>query len=399
VSWKVSAPMSERLKFVQACIQRRRPIKQLCAEFGISEKTGYKFLDRFGRDGPAGLEDRSHARHHQGRQTEPRIAAQILALRKRHPLYGPVKLRDMLRHRDPDTRWPAASTIGDLLTSEGLVPRRRRRPSLHRRLDAGRTEATAPNVVWTADFKGEFLLGDGSVKCYPLTVLDLYSHFLLGCAALTSTAVLTARQRFEGLFQRYGLPEVIRTDNGVPFAQPHALGRLGTLAVWWIRLGVRPEHIPPARPSANGAHERFHKTLKAHTIHAGAAASLGAQQRRFDRFRAEYNTERPHAALADHVPPATLYSAESREYVAKLSPLEYPAGFTVRRVTGGGSFKHRGTWYFLTRALSGEEIALSETADDLLTVSFGPLLLGDLDLRLNRFTGNVRWGNPLTPRR
>jgi putative transposase len=386
--------MSERLKFVQACIQRRQSIVEICLAFGISEKTGHKYLERFAREGPGGLYNRSHARHAQAGQMAPAIATRIIAARKQHRLYGPVKLREILRRQDPQTKWPAPSTIGDLLKREGLVVARRRRPSTHPHLETGRTEATAPNRVWTADFKGQFLLTRGP-KCFPLTVLDLCSHFLLGCTALTTTAVPPARQRFERLFRTYGLPDVIRTDNGVPFAQPNALGRLGTLAVWWVRLGIRPEHTPLATPSANGAHERFHKTLKAHTIQP-AAPSLAAQQHRFDEFRQEYNEDRPHASLGG-LSPTALYTSSSREYPRRLEPLNYETP-TVRRVTSAGTIGCRGGVYFLSRAFEGENVGLSETGDDLLTVAFGPLQLGDIDLRTNRFTGNVRWAALLTPR-
>src|SRR4029079_430549 len=178
------------------------------------------------------------------------------------------------------------------------------------------TAATAPNVVWTADFKGQFRLGTGTY-CYPLTLLDLHSHYLLRCHALPSTAVHTARARFVRAFTEYGLPEVLRTDNGVPFAQPNALGRLGALALWWIRLGIRPEHITPATPSENGAHERFHKTLKAHVTHP-VARTMAAQQRGFDTFQAEYNFDRPHASLPNHQPPAQCYAPSPRPYPRRL---------------------------------------------------------------------------------
>lgn len=398
--WKESSPMSERMEFVQQCSRRRHSIVDICAEFGISEKTGHKILRRFVTEGPAGLDDRSHARHHQAHQVPAAIAARLIALRKQHPLYGAAKLRDWLVQREPEVAWPAASTVGDLLTRAGLIRSRgRRRGPVHLRLESGRTEATAPNVVWTADFKGEFPLRGGGAKCYPLTVLDLHCHFLLGCTALTSTAVRTARQRFELLFRTYGLPEVIRTDNGVPFAQPNALGRLGTLALWWVRLGIRPEHIPPSRPAANGAHERFHRTLNAHTIQPVAAASFAAQQRRFDRFRCEYNEERPHESVADRHPPGSVYEASPRTYPHRLPTLIYPSTTTVRRVTSAGTVRYQGALYFLTRALTGEYIGITEATDDHHTVSFGPLLLGEIDLQTNRFEGNVRWTSPVTPRR
>ncbi len=378
-------------------MRRRESLRAVCAEFGISEKTGHKWLHRFATDGPAGLADRSHARHGQAHQMSPAMAARIIALRKRHPLYGPEKLRDWLQLHEPaGGRWPAASTIGALLKRAGLVDSRRRRGQTHARLASGRTAATAPNVVWTADFKGEFALSGGGPECYPLTVLDLHSHFLLGCTALRSTAVPTARQCFERLFREYGLPEVLRTDNGVPFAQPNAIGRLGSLAFWWVRLGIRPEHTPPGQPAANGAHERFHKTLKAHTL-GPPAPSFVAQQRRFDRFRSEYNDERPHASVAGHRPPGADYHGSPRAYPRRLPPMCYPEGTVVRRVSSAGAIKVREVSYSLSHNLAGEDVRLTDTHDDRLIVAYGPLELGEILLATNRFLPNVRWTFPLTP--
>lgn len=267
---------------------------------------------------------------------------------------------------------------------------RRRRAGTHARLASSRTVAAASNVVWTADFKGQFRLGNRAV-CYPLTVLDLHDHFLLGCTALASTAVDTARASFVRLFSAYGLPEVLRTDNGVPFAQPNAMGRLGALAYWWARLGIRPEHTRPATPSDNGAHERFHKTLKAHTLHP-AAFSLPAQQRQFNRFATEYNTERPHASTVDHRPPGHTYSASLRPYPRRLPPLPYLPTEDVRLVSSSGFIKWRTHKIFLSTNLSGDYVALSETAEGLTSIRYAALILGDFDPERTRFTPNVRWG-------
>lgn len=226
-------------------------------------------------------------------------------------------LRDWLIQHEPEVRWPAASSIGELLKRSNLIARKRRhnRDDERAALDTGRTRALEPNMVWgTADFKGEFRLKSGcGPYCYPLTVLDLHSRFLLNCTALETTAVAPTEQIFVRLFREYGLPSVLRTDNGVPFAQPNALGRLGRLAFWWVRLGIRPEHITPARPSENGAHERFHTTLKAAATKP-ASPSLRSQQRRFDDFRTEYNTHRPHSSLPDHRPPGQFYTNSPRAY-------------------------------------------------------------------------------------
>lgn len=381
--------MSERLAFIQACLNRSEKIVEVCRQFGISEKTGHKWVARFRAEGEAGLRDRSHATLAGPHRLTPAVRDAVLALRKQHPQWGAAKLRDRLMQREPAQRWPAASTIGELLQRAHLIRPRRRRGATHARLASARTDATAPNIVWTVDFKGQFRLGTGTY-CYPLTVLDLHSHYLLGCAALTTTAVSPARQVFARLFAEYGLPTVLRSDNGVPFAQPNAIGRLGALAFWWVRLGIRPEHTRPATPSENGAHERFHKTLKADATHPGSA-SLGAQQRRFDRFAVEYNTERPHASLPDHRPPAHVYTASPRAYPATLPPLLYPQALAVRRVQTAGAIKWRGHAIFLSGNLAGQEVGLTEVDGDCLRIHYAALILGEYNPHTQRFVPNVRW--------
>ncbi len=388
--WRESSPMSERLAFVTACLNRRERIVEICARFGISEKTGHKWLKRFMEAGPGGLSDRSHAPHVMAHRIMPEVAARIVALRRRYPLYGAQKLRDWLVQHEPTTRWPAASSIGELLGRAQLItPRRRRRDPMHAGLERHRTPASTPNQVWTADFKGEFRLGRGAY-CYPLTVLDLHSHYLLRCTALLTTAVAPTRAVFVKLFREYGLPLVLRTDNGVPFAQPNALGRLGSLAFWWVRLGICPEHITPARPSENGAHERFHRTLKAGATQP-SASSVRAQQARFDRFRQEYNSERPHASLPGHCPPARVYSAAARPYPTRLPALCYPDATTVRLVDSTGYIKWRAHPHFLSSNLAGDYVGVTETESDLVTLTYGALALGEIDLHTNRFTPRVRW--------
>lgn len=388
--WRESSPMSERLRFIQACLDRTEHLTEICTRFGISEKTGHKWLARFRADGPAGLSDRSHAPQHPRCQMAPEVVARLVQLRKQHPKYGPTKLRDWLVQHEPATRWPAPSSIGALLARQGLVAPRRRQAPTHARLVSGRTPATRPNVVWTADFKGEFRLTSGA-WCYPLTVLDLYSHYLLRCTALPSTSVTPTWGAFERVFREYGLPEVLRTDNGVPFAQPNSLGRLGALGFWWVRLGIRPEHIRPATPAENGAHERFHKTLKGATTQP-RAPSFGAQQRRFDRFQHEYNHERPHASLPQHRPPASVYvPSTARPYPRRLPPILYPEGSERRYVTGPGAIRWRNAMIFLSSNLRGEYVRLTETTLDRFTVQYGPLALGELDPDTKRLTPHVRW--------
>lgn len=398
--WRESSPMSERLAFVQACLNRHEHIAEICTRFGISEKTGHKWLARFRAGGLEGLLDRGHAPHHHRFHVGADVAARIMTVRRQHPLYGAAKVRDWLVQHEPETRWPAASTIGELLKREGLL-RARHRP--RRRVDGGRsalvrTTAHAPNVVWTADFKGEVRVppsGPGAY-CYPLTVLDLHTHYLLGCQALPTTAVAPTRRIFARLFAAYGLPDVVRTDNGVPFAQPNALGRLGALAYWFIRLGIHPEFIRPARPAENGAHERFHKTLKAHTLRP-PAVSLLAQQQRFDRFRVEYNTERPHESTVAHRPPADQYVPSPRPYPARLPPLVYPEEAAVRRVDASGVVKWKQQPIFLSTNLTGEYVGVFATEGDQLRICYARFTLGTFDPHTKRLTTECTWNSPSDP--
>jgi transposase InsO family protein len=384
--------MSERLAFVQACLDRRKRIVEICSEFGISEKTGHKLLKRFREEGIEGLRDRSHAGLSHPYRIAPEVKERVIGLRKKYPLYGAEKLRDWLVQHEPKVRWPAASSIGELLQRENLIHSKRRHQSPEgKELPGSLTRALLPNMVWTADFKGQFRLRRGSgVYCYPLTALDLHTHFLLGCKARESTSVAPTRQVFTRLFSEYGLPMVLRTDNGTPFAQPNALGRLGALAFWWVRLGIRPEHITPATPSENGAHERFHKTLKAATTQP-ASVSFAAQQRRFDDFRSEYNNDRPHQSLPEHRPPGHFYTPSPRPYPARLPALVYPDSSFVRLVDASGNIKWRGQSLFLSGNLAGDYVSLTEGDHDIFTIAYGSLELGGFDSNAKRFTPRVRW--------
>jgi putative transposase len=392
VPWRESSFMSERLAFIRACLDRSERIVEICDRFGISEKTGQKWLKRFREEGQSGLADRSRARLVQPYRITREAAERIIALRRKYPLYGPAMLRDWLRLHESEEHWPAASSIGELLKRANLIRSKRRHQSPERKaLSHSRTRALEPNMVWTADFKGQFRLRKGSgAYCYPLTVLDLHTHYLLGCAALETTSVAPARQVFVRLFREYGLPAVLRTDNGMPFAQPNALGRLGALAFWWVRLGIRPEHITPARPSENGAHERFHKTLKAAATKP-ASESFSAQQKRFDSFRTEYNNDRPHQSLPEHKPPAHLYTSSPRPYPARLPALVYPENSFVRLVDRTGNIKWRGQALFLSGNLAGDYVSFTEGEDDIFTIAYGSLELGDFDSNTKRFTPHVRW--------
>ena len=371
--WRKTAPMDQRTQFIADHLRETQTITELCDRYGVSRKTGYKWIDRYLRLGPAGLEERSRRPHRAPNQTAHEIVAAILEARQRHPVWGGKKLRALLQRRHPRWTLPGRSTVCDILRRHGLVPTRRQR----RRIGHPGKPTTimgAPNAVWCADYKGQFKTGDGRY-CYPLTVTDGFSRYLLGCQGLGSTAVAEAQPVFTRLFKEYGLPLRIRTDNGVPFATT-TLARLSKLSAWWVRLGILPEFIEPGRPDQNGRHERMHRTLKAATTRP-AAGSLGAQQRRFNAFREEFNHERPHEAL-DQQTPATCYHPSPRPMPDRLPPLEYPDRFEVRYVSANGGIRWNRRWVNVSTVCVGEYVGLEEIDDGIWNVYFGPLRLGRL---------------------
>jgi transposase InsO family protein len=283
-----------------------------------------------------------------------------------------------LDREKPETNWPACSTMGAILKREGLSKPRRRRPPAPRAWRPPRTEADVPNRVWTTDFKGEFRLGDGRL-CYPLTILDAHSRYLLDCRALPSTASAGTRATFERVFAEYGLPEVIRTDNGVPFSYPRSVAGLSRLAVWWMRLGIQLERTRRRHPEDNGAHERMHRTLKAEATRP-ARRTAELQQRAFNRFRQVYNEERPHEAL-DMQPPASLYQPAEKRMPKRLKPMTYPESFQTRRINKHGQIRWRSSHYFLSETLRGQTVGLEFNDGGTWNIYFGPALLAELDDR------------------
>ena len=387
--WPTRSPMSLRLEFIHTVVEHRVAMRTACRQFGISEKTGYKWFRRFLHGGPAALADRSHAPLVAAHQLAPAVSDAVCALREAHPTWGARKLRQVLETKTPAIEWPAPSTITTLLKRTGyVVPRRRRVRDRAAWAHTGLTTAEAPNDVWAADFKGEFRLGTGPY-CYPLTVTDLFSRDVLGLTGFPSTASAPAQLAFIRYFEAYGLPTVMRTDNGTPFGAPRALGGLSTLAVWWIRLGIRPERIHKGKPQENGSHERMHRTLKAETTRP-AAASFAAQQRRFDAWQHTFNTLRPHEALG-MTPPATHYTVSPRAYPRRLPPLDYPAHAELRRVNGNGVIRWHSEPIFLSHVLTGEYVGLEETGEDEWTISLGPLRLGYYRTTDAAFTDAVAW--------
>jgi transposase InsO family protein len=368
--------MDQKTQFIADYLRETFSVTELCDMYKVSRKTAYKWIDRYLRQGPAGLEDRSRKPRNSPNRIAEHIEAALLQARARHPSWGAKKLLPHLAKRFPNEQLPVESTVFEILGRHGMLARKRQRRRIGHPGAPGNS-MLAPNDVWCADFKGQFKTGDGRY-CYPLTVTDGFSRYLLGCQALHSTAVDGAKPVFTRLFKEFGLPKRIRTDNGVPFAT-NSLARLSSLSAWWVRLGVMPELIEPGKPQQNGRHERMHRTLKAETTRP-PAGSLQAQQRKFNRFQHEYNTERPHEAL-DMQTPQALYNPSPREMPNRLAPLEYPDRFEVRYVSGNGGVRWNGRWLCVSIVCVGEYVGFEEIDDGLWIVYYGPVKLGRFNER------------------
>src|SRR4051812_5711760 len=335
--WPEVTPVEQRLQFIREYETGLFMMTELAAQYGISRRTGYKWLGGYDAAGAAGLADRSRRPHASPHATDPDLVERVLAVRRRHPRWGAKKLLAVAARRDPDAAWPSRSTVCDLLKARGLVAPRRRRPRRDPASGDSLTAITAANHVWTTDFKGEFRTRDGHY-CHPLTLRDGFSRYVLRCDALLDRGYAATRHRFERAFRDYGLPERIRSDNGGPFAGL-GVGRLSRLSIWWMRLGIVPERIAPGHPEQNGSHEQFHSVLKTETTRPRPARAA-AQQRGFARFCAEYNPTRPHEA-PPHQPPGSCYRRPPRALPARVPPLDYPAHFEIRRVCGNGCVSWR----------------------------------------------------------
>lgn len=366
--------MDERLRFVAKLLEGES-MTDACLEFGISRKTGYKIFNRYRQMGSEALSDRSRRPVRYANQLPPQIENLIVRLKREKPHWGARKIRELLvRRLDGDLRIPAKSTIHAVLHRNGLV-KGLRRPR-HRAMGTTLSAGALPNDLWCVDFKGEFKLGNGHY-CYPLTVTDHASRYLLLCEALESTREATTITAFEQLFAERGLPSSIRSDNGVPFASPNALFNLSKLSVWWLRLGIAIERIQPGQPQQNGRHERMHRTLKQETTRPPGMNSL-QQQGRFDAFVSEFNNERPHEALEMRTP-AQLYRASPRTY-AGLPELSYPLHDRDVVVTACGRICMHRKRVNLSHVFAGQRVGIKEVDDGIWIVSFMHYDLGYIDL-------------------
>jgi transposase InsO family protein len=377
--WPEVRTLELRERFVKLVLRDGHDKSELCREFGISRPTGYKWLSRYEESGRLGLVDRSRAAKTHPNAVSEEIEKEIVVFRGQHPRWGPLKIKTRLGRKHPERRYPAASTICEVLRRRGLlVPVKR-----HARTEPYRepfVDCRGPNTVWCCDFKGWFRTGDG-VRCDPFTLSDAYSRYLLRCQVVRCLDEASVWPILVAAVCEYGLPAAIRSDNGAPFAST-SLSGLSRLAVKLIRLGIIPERIAPAHPEQNGRHERMHRTLKEATA-SPPQANWWKQQQAFDAFRKEYNDDRPHQALGQQTP-SEHYQVSPRVYPFSLPELEYPESFLLRQVHHRGYLRFGGFEIYLSLALGEQWIGLAQEDDDHYGLYLGPVRFISLDSRRGR---------------
>jgi transposase InsO family protein len=379
--WKETRVVDERVKFIEGVQRGEASMTELCARFGVSRKTGYKWLER--AEAGEGLSDRSRRPHASPTQLDEKTVELALALRREHPTWGPRKLVARFSVLHPRRALSSASAVGDLLKRYGLVRKRTPRPQLSP-YTSPLSPMNEPNAVWCADFKGDFRTGDRT-RVLPLTMTDGASRYLLRCSALRRIDIGSVKPVFESAFREFGMPWVVRTDNGTPFVTTGPAG-LSKFSIWLLKLGIRAERTQPGRPTQNARHERMHRTLGEDAM-TPPSKTLAQQQRRFDVFRRVYNEERPHEAHGMRTP-ASVYVDSARRFTGQLVEPTYPEHFVVRRVRENGVIKLHGRLVFVSELLTSESIGLEERDDDSFAVHFGSLRLGAIDADTMKFDKN-----------
>lgn len=387
--WRTTSAMDEKIHFINEWRSGAWSFRALCAEFGISHTLGYKYVHRYEQGGIEGLEEQSRAAHEVANKTPAHLEEAIVELRKKRPRWGGEKLVAFLAERYPGERWPAISTANLILKRNGLIRERkhiRRIEPTHPIFDPH-----APNEIWSADFKGQFRMGNGRL-CYPLTIADSYTRYLFAAKALHHPDFQGSKPVFEAVFREFGLPRQIHTDNGGPFASAQGLGRSSQLSVWFLDLDIEPVYSDPAHPEQNGRHERMHRELKAEATRP-AAHSLAAQQRKLNTFRTDYNEQRPHKALGN-VPPARVHTPSLRPYPTKIEPWDYPSSMAVRYVSRNGAIRwNRTSWVMVSTTMAGRNVGLEEIGNGIWRVFYRSKLLGYLDattLRIQDSLGRTK---------
>lgn len=374
--WKNTQPMDERVRLISDRLEGGLTVTELSVIYGVSRKTVYKWIGRYDNHGIDGLKELCRAPRSHPNKIDDEVIRRLIREKVNHMKWGPKKLLAILNGREPDIKWPSVATAEKWLKRNGLVRKKKCRRSVppYGEPFLGCDEA---NKVWSADFKGQFKTGDGSY-CYPLTISDNMSRYLLSCRGFYSPCHEDTRKWFEWTFREYGLPCAVRTDNGTPFAG-RGITALSRLSIWFIKLGIRPERIRLGNPQENGRHERMHRTLKDETAKP-PSGNMRNQQARFDRFKEEYNDIRPHESIGQR-PPASIYAPSPRIYPEKIRPVEYGEGVEVRSVRQSGEIKFKGKLHYLTELLSGENVGLRKNDDASYEIRFGFHPVGILDLK------------------
>lgn len=377
--WKEIKPMDQKIKMISDWCEHDDNISSLAVKYGLSRKTVYKWVNRYEAEGIDGLKDQSRAPKQCHNKTSDDIINLLVKEKYRHKRWGPKKIIAWLKDKDPDKRWPASSTAGEWFKKLGLSRKRRLRKRVPPYTEPF-LKCSFPNDIWSADYKGQFKTDDNRL-CYPLTITDNRTRYLLACHGLSGPRYEETREVFKATFKEYGMPYAIRVDNGAPFASRNVTG-LSRLSIWWIKLGIIPERIAKGKPEQNGRHERMHRTLKEYTINP-PAMGMQEQQERFDAFQVEYNEERPHEALGQK-PPASIYRKSDREYKEKLFHPEYDSSFSVRRIWHKGQIRFKGVYYYLSELLCNESVGLKEIDDGVWQINFGFQPISILNLHTKR---------------
>lgn len=378
--WKETEPMDQRIKLIADWKQSGNYITDLSKKYEVSRKTVYKWTRRYQEEGLDGLKERSRAPRISPNQTKDHIVEILIDEKCIHKSWGPKKIIAFLQRKYPYQRWPAPSTAGEWFKKAGLSVKRKRRIIVPQ-YTSPFAQCKAPNDVWSADYKGHFKMKNREY-CYPLTISDNNTRYLLACEALEGPRYRQTKRVFEATFKKQGLPLAIRTDNGIPFAGKSISG-LSRLSVWWIKLGITPERIDKGEPQQNGRHERMHRTLKEEEAVKIPALDLKAQQRKFDFFQTQYNEDRPHEALGQRVP-ASMYKRSKREYNGKFFHPEYDLDLHVRSVKRSGEIKFKSNLYFTSTLLRRERVGLKEIAEDKWQINFYSHPIGIINLRRKR---------------
>ncbi len=383
MSWKETYVLDLRKEFVQRALSEKTPFKVLCAEYGISTKTGYKWKDRFLRNGCCGLTDQSRRPNSCPSQLTEDDIIRIMQLKLAYPSWGPKKIQSLYEDIYRETSTPSISSVQRILNKAGLIRKKRvRRVQPDQTALRQRIEAIKPNDVWTVDFKGWWLTYHRE-KCVPLTIRDGKSRFLLDIRLMQSCETNPVKQVFIKTFEEYGLPGVIRSDNGTPFASPNSILGLTSLSAWWLSLGIIPDRIEPGKPYQNGGHERMHRDIK-FEIQGKILGGLEAYQRAIDTWRNEFNNIRPHEALGMRRP-SDVYTPSEIKYEGDPDEIIYPFGFLSRKVSSKGNIKLNNKDIFLSLALRGYHLGLDSKDDDTYSVWINEFLLGEVDLRTYSF--------------